>query len=605
MHFRVFARSKGRGSGPVDYLIDQTAPGRELRPPDVLAGEPELTRSLIDCVHFQHRYTSGVLSFHPDDNPTEEQQRQLMGEFEKLAFAGLDRTHFYILWVRHSHLSRVELHFVVPRVDLVTGQSLNVAPPGWEGTFYPLRDAWNYEHNWARPDDPLRARDRQSGSAAAAEAHRLRNNLPAMPDPKSAIHEFLCARIESGLIADRAGIAAALADAGFEITRAGKNYLTARDPESGERYRLKGTLYEEGFSAANFIRPAPREDRARTSGNREDHARCALEARTRLRARMESRARFNRERVAKWNQRTQQEMHLRHRENDFAGPGKTEHGKPLGSASGEAVASAPGVGVAGSDWDGGILSWSAGLSVLDQYGWAQIASSGHVGPTRDFGITGNSADAGESNLGRAPARKSGGQIHHAAEQHREWLDLLGQAVPSAEIDGAVTHADIRTRGRIAEIHRAAERGVRAVSRGLSERSERVDRTLYECARRWNACTREALESIRRIHAIFGRAAAELRDTFVRIGRAIAGIGGLSRQLEHQIIEFTRYVERRLVLLREKRSITTTVDTGADLTAFLYQRDGEIIAFARPDLAVSGMGSWPVAQVVDIRAPSAV
>jgi hypothetical protein len=32
---------------------------------------------------------------------------------------------------------------------------------------------------------------------------------------------------------------------------------------------------------------------------------------------------------------------------------------------------------------------------------------------------------------------------------------------------------------------------------------------------------------------------------------------------------------------------------------LYQRDGEIIAFARPDLAVSGMGSWPVAQVVDI------
>jgi hypothetical protein len=29
---------------------------------------------------------------------------------------------------------------------------------------------------------------------------------------------------------------------------------------------------------------------------------------------------------------------------------------------------------------------------------------------------------------------------------------------------------------------------------------------------------------------------------------------------------------------------------SDLTAFLYQRDGEIIAFARPDLAVSGTGS---------------
>jgi hypothetical protein len=36
-----------------------------------------------------------------------------------------------------------------------------------------------------------------------------------------------------------------------------------------------------------------------------------------------------------------------------------------------------------------------------------------------------------------------------------------------------------------------------------------------------------------------------------------------------------------------------------LTDFLYQRDGEIIAFARPDLAVSGTGSSSVAPVADI------
>ena len=42
-----------------------------------------------------------------------------------------------------------------------------------------------------------------------------------------------------------------------------------------------------------------------------------------------------------------------------------------------------------------------------------------------------------------------------------------------------------------------------------------------------------------------------------------------------------------------------------LTDILYQRDREIIAFARPDLAVSGMGSWPVVPAVYIRAMSAV
>jgi hypothetical protein len=41
--------------------------------------------------------------------------------------------------------------------------------------------------------------------------------------------------------------------------------------------------------------------------------------------------------------------------------------------------------------------------------------------------------------------------------------------------------------------------------------------------------------------------------------------------------------------------------GIGLTDFLYQRDGEIIAFARPDLAVSGTGSSSMAQAVDIRA----
>ena len=42
-----------------------------------------------------------------------------------------------------------------------------------------------------------------------------------------------------------------------------------------------------------------------------------------------------------------------------------------------------------------------------------------------------------------------------------------------------------------------------------------------------------------------------------------------------------------------------------LTAFLYQRDGEIIAFARPDPAVAATGPSSVAQVVDIRSMSAV
>jgi hypothetical protein len=52
------------------------------------------------------------------------------------------------------------------------------------------------------------------------------------------------------------------------------------------------------------------------------------------------------------------------------------------------------------------------------------------------------------------------------------------------------------------------------------------------------------------------------------------------------------------------STSASFETAADLTSFLYQRDGEIIAFALPDLAVSGTGSLSAAPVVDIRAMSA-
>ena len=42
---------------------------------------------------------------------------------------------------------------------------------------------------------------------------------------------------------DRAGVVAALQEAGFDVPCQGKNYVTAHDPDSGKRWRLKGALY--------------------------------------------------------------------------------------------------------------------------------------------------------------------------------------------------------------------------------------------------------------------------------------------------------------------------------------------------------------------------
>lgn len=51
-----------------------------------------------------------------------------------------------MLWVRRTHKGRVELHFVTPRMELVSGSSLYIAPPGYQRDYNALRDALNKEH---------------------------------------------------------------------------------------------------------------------------------------------------------------------------------------------------------------------------------------------------------------------------------------------------------------------------------------------------------------------------------------------------------------------------------------------------------------------------
>ena len=116
------------------------------------------------------------------------------------------------------------------RCDLETGKSLNIAPPGWEQTYGPLVETCNVEHAWSRPDDPARARVQQPGHRAYIEAAELRAGTRREGDPRDVIEEYLVQRVESGQIEDRAGVVAALKEAGFEVPRENKHYVTVLDP---------------------------------------------------------------------------------------------------------------------------------------------------------------------------------------------------------------------------------------------------------------------------------------------------------------------------------------------------------------------------------------
>lgn len=202
-------------TAPVGYLTGRSGKkGVRREPcPVIVRGDPERVRALIDSVKHKHKYSSGVLSFSPNEIITPDMEEKIITEFEQAAFAGLSPDRYEILWVRHQHTKgrRHELHFLTPRVDLVTGKSLNIAPPrkSTRELFDTLRSKINSEYGLADPSDPARARKtrtlkhRAKIQAAEQDASKIINLRAAKGTPNPERARQLAVQLEK-LVARRA-----------------------------------------------------------------------------------------------------------------------------------------------------------------------------------------------------------------------------------------------------------------------------------------------------------------------------------------------------------------------------------------------------------------
>ena len=223
----------------------------------VVRGDAELVRRLIDALPFERTYTSGVLSFAPGEVITPAMEQDIIDRFEQAAFAGLEPDRYSILWVRHLHAGHHELHFVTPRTELVSGKSLNIHPPGRvsQVLFDTFRSMINAEYGLADPDDPARSQPVSLPNyLAKLQAAASRQGKALDADIREAITAYVRREVEAGRIRNQAGVVRYLKKAGYEITRAGENYVTVMHPETRKKLRLKGGLYSrEGFNARETI----------------------------------------------------------------------------------------------------------------------------------------------------------------------------------------------------------------------------------------------------------------------------------------------------------------------------------------------------------------
>lgn len=496
MIISFFSTGTGGGAAPVDYLTarevlaydenrnlirDNTGkPQTKIRDPlpEVLHGNPDQTRDLIDAITNKWSYTAGVISFADSDDPSPDAQQEAIELYEALAFAGLDRDQYDCLWVRHSHEGNVELHFCTPRLELSTGKALNIAPPGHETAFSSLRDLMNKTHGWADPLDPERAREVR----ATIEA-------PTRAQGREALHDWILDQISVGTITDRASMIDTLADAGFEIPRASKNYITAKDPDTGDRWRLKGEIFHDDWQAE-----PPRREIERGPGDDPERSRrldgiSTGELQERFQQHCDQRAAYNRDRYQVLSQRQQERV------------GEAERGDP-------ALADDL---TLGDRRDGLILvrDGADGELVLD--GFHHALGADGAGPDTDRKVRADMGDAG-SDPDRIENLHDGANAHHLHRDQGALDDQSSDNTPDSI--GA----------RIARIRRTVGDGLRELSQGVARLGETLDQQDRKQGE-WLGALRGAIDEITsHVRHHIGRLAArgtELRDAS----------GGLRDQLE--------------------------------------------------------------------------
>lgn len=255
----------GGGLGSVNYLLNERQEQGTAR---VLKGNEAQTRAIISQIHYKQKTTFGVLSFaEKASDISDETKQEIIKDFERHLLGDYMKDRVNILWVEHSDKDgRLELNFLIPKIDLVSGKSFN--------PYYDKRDRTNInlwkrtindEYNFISPDDPKNQYN-QNRHKATIEQHNtiieLDNQLKDL--------------VSQGLIINRTHLIELLSSSGYEVTRQPKSGISIKILNQKKPFRLKGGIYSAEFTDLNGLSELGESQSRRIQqyANRDTQAEC-------------------------------------------------------------------------------------------------------------------------------------------------------------------------------------------------------------------------------------------------------------------------------------------------------------------------------------------
>lgn len=256
--------SRTGGGGAVrNYLLFDKDDKTKLREgARLIYGNDIDTTEIINGIKNSKIYTSGVLSFAPEESITESQKIEIIESFEQNLFLGLMRGEYSGYWVEHRDKDRQELHFVFADIHLPTGKAL---PVFYHGKDLKLVDSWkdliNIDYGLEDPNSCKHQRPYQlKGHEYAQKKQQEQDKLAGkkIEKPKEFIEEKIGEWLIEEILDDESiqtqdDIIRKLSEE-FEITRVAKDgkSISIKNPEGGRNIKLKGIMYERNFTREHF-----------------------------------------------------------------------------------------------------------------------------------------------------------------------------------------------------------------------------------------------------------------------------------------------------------------------------------------------------------------
>lgn len=257
MVVKFFSNKKGGSVKALDYLLNHREKDGTAR---VLSGDEQLTRNIINSISFTHKVCVGCLSFE-EENIDEDLKYKIMSDFEKNLLPSLESDQYNILWVEHTDKNRLELNFVIPKIELTRKIALN---PFYHKQDLSRVDVWqnltNITYGFTDPKDPAKERTLQ-GSSKKISLQKDYEKLDEM------LHEL----VKSGQIKNREQMIELLNENGIFVNRVGSDYISIKLPDSKKARRYKGGIYCEEFrSIGEFEKISKRTEQRIDAYNRRD-----------------------------------------------------------------------------------------------------------------------------------------------------------------------------------------------------------------------------------------------------------------------------------------------------------------------------------------------